>query len=119
LTENFTVRVGVADDEVEAAIWKSALEAEGIPSMTRNMSPYGYAPHHQVLPGPHQYEVWVPRRAARKARRILGPSLRQRPPLPVDFMRTMLLFWVLFGWAVLLFVLAVTLMSVFNLWPQP
>ena len=63
------VRIGVAHDEVEASIWRDALEREGVSIYMKSVHPlsaYGVAP----LPG--SLEVFVLAQDEKRARWILG-----------------------------------------------
>ena len=63
------VRIGVAHDEVEATIWRDALEQEGVAVLVKRADPL--API--GVPGlPGSLEVFVRARDAKRARWILG-----------------------------------------------
>jgi len=63
------VRIGVARDEVEAAIWRDALEQDGVAVYVKSadpLTPLGLAPP------PGSLEVFVLARDEKRARWILG-----------------------------------------------
>ena len=98
---DFMVKIGTAEDQGEADFWQAILNAEGIPSLVKNRNPYAYS--QGALPFlSFALDVYVPRRASRKARRILAPSLK--PRRGKDFapeVRQFALFWLAVGpgWA--------------------
>jgi hypothetical protein len=64
------VKIAVAHDQVEASIWKDALEQDGITPYIKSLdplTPLGVAPS---LPG--SFEVYVLRKDEKRARWILG-----------------------------------------------
>jgi hypothetical protein len=64
------VRIAVARDEVEASIWKDALEQDGIMPYVKSLdplTPFGVA---SVLPS--SLEVYVLARDEKRARWVLG-----------------------------------------------
>ncbi len=72
------VMIGVAHDEVEASIWRDALEREGVAVYVKSADPlssFGLPP----LPG--SLQVFVLARDEKRARWILGdlPGLRRSP----------------------------------------
>lgn len=66
------VRIGVARDEVEAAIWRDALEQDGIAAFIRNVDTLAVAQYVGVSPLPYSLEVYVRAADARRARWVLG-----------------------------------------------
>ena len=75
------VKLGVAHDDVEASIWRDALEREGVAVYLKNADPlssFGVAP----LPG--SLQLFVLARDEKRARWILGdlPGLRRSPGSP-------------------------------------
>ena len=63
------VKIGVAHDEVEASIWRDALEREGVIAYVKSvdpLTPFGVAPQ------PGSLEVFVLARDEKRARWILG-----------------------------------------------
>jgi len=66
------VRIGVAQDEVEAAIWRDALEQEGIAFFVRNVDTLAVAQYVGTPTLPYSLEVYVRAADARRARWILG-----------------------------------------------
>ena len=64
------VKIAVAHDEVEASVWKDALEQEGITPYVKSLdplTPFGVAP---ALPS--SFEVYVLSRDEKRARWVLG-----------------------------------------------
>lgn len=71
--------LGNAENAAEAAVWESALRADGIPSMVRMKNPRAY--YGATMPcDPYGYDVFVPATALRRAREILGSSLDGHTP---------------------------------------
>jgi hypothetical protein len=66
------VKIGVARDEVEAAIWRDALEQDGIAAFVRNVNPLAVAGYVGASALPYSFEVYVRAADARRARWILG-----------------------------------------------
>jgi hypothetical protein len=66
------VKIGVARDEVEAAIWRDALEQDGIAAFVRNVDPLAVAQYVGTSALPYSFEVYVRAADARRARWILG-----------------------------------------------
>ena len=66
------VKIGVARDEVEAAIWRDALEQDGIAVFVRNVDTLAVAQYVGTSPLPYSLEVYVRAADARRARWILG-----------------------------------------------
>jgi len=66
------VKIGVAQDEVEAAIWRDALEQDGIAVFVHNADPLAIGQY--VIPSalPYSLEVYVRAADAKRARWILG-----------------------------------------------
>ncbi len=64
------VKIGVAHDELEANVWKDALEQDGITTYVKSLdplTPFGVAPS---LPA--SFEVYVLPQDEKRARWILG-----------------------------------------------
>ncbi len=64
------VKIAVAHDEVEANVWKDALEQDGVMAYIKSLdplTPFGVAPS---LPA--SFEVYVLREDEKRARWILG-----------------------------------------------
>jgi hypothetical protein len=73
------VRIGVARDQVEAAIWRDALRQEGINAFIKNIDPLTAVPYVESST-PYSFEVFVAASDARRARWILGlPAERDEP----------------------------------------
>jgi len=74
------VKIAVARDEVEAAIWRDALEQEGIAVFVRNVDTLAVAQYVGTSPLPYSLEMYVRAGDARRARWILGlrPSGEER-----------------------------------------
>jgi hypothetical protein len=70
------VRIGVARDQVEAAIWRDALRQEGINAFIKNIDPLTAVPYVESST-PYSFEVFVPASDVRRARWILA-----LPPQP-------------------------------------
>jgi hypothetical protein len=66
------VKIGVARDEVEAAIWRDALEQEGIAAFVRNVDTLAVAQYVGTPILPYSFEVYVRAADVRRARWILG-----------------------------------------------
>jgi hypothetical protein len=66
------VKIGVAQGEVEAAIWRDALEQEGIAVFVRNVDTLAVAQYVGTPTLPYSLEVYVRAADARRARWILG-----------------------------------------------
>jgi hypothetical protein len=66
------VKIAVARDEVEAAIWRDALEQEGIAAFVRNVDTLAVAQYVGTSPLPYSLEMYVRAADARRARWILG-----------------------------------------------
>jgi hypothetical protein len=75
------VRIGVARDQVEAAIWSDALRQEGINAFIKNVDPLTAVPYVESST-PYSFEVFVAASDARRARWILG--LPPQPDEPRD-----------------------------------
>ncbi|MBI2912513.1 MAG: DUF2007 domain-containing protein [Chloroflexi bacterium] len=76
------VRIGTAEDEAEADLWRAILQGEGIPCLVKDRNPLQ---HYWLGPKPFArftFEVYVPASAAEQARAILKPSLRKRRRRP-------------------------------------
>jgi hypothetical protein len=64
------VKIAVARDEIEAGIWKDALERDGITSFIKSLdplTPFGVAPA-----APSSLELYVLARDEKRARWVLG-----------------------------------------------
>jgi len=70
------VKIGVARDEVEAAIWRDALEQDGIAVFVRNVDTLSVAQYVGSSVLPYSLEVYVRAADARRARWILGLGSR-------------------------------------------
>ena len=66
------VKIGVARDEVEAAIWRDALERDGIAVLVRNVDTLAVAQYVGTPTLPYSLEVYVRTSDAPRARWILG-----------------------------------------------
>ena len=66
------VKIGVAQDEVETAIWRDALEQDGIAVFVRNTNPLAVAQYVGPSALPYSLEVYVRAADARRARWLLG-----------------------------------------------
>jgi hypothetical protein len=73
------VKIGVARDQVEAAIWRDALQQEGINAFIKNIDPLTALPYVESST-PYSFEVFVAAADERRARWILGlPPPRDEP----------------------------------------
>jgi len=73
------VRIGVARDQVEAAIWRDALRQDGINAFIKNIDPLTAVPYVESST-PYSFEVFVRASDERRARWILGlPAQRDEP----------------------------------------
>ena len=68
------VKVAIAHDEVEANVWRDALEQEGIAVFIKNADPMGSFGVASALP--YSLEIFVFARDERRARWLLG---RRKP----------------------------------------
>ena len=66
------MKIGVAQDEVEAAIWRDALEQDGIAVFVRNVDTLPVAQSVGTPTLPYSLEVYVRAADAKRARWILG-----------------------------------------------
>jgi len=66
------VKIGVAQNEVEAAMWRDALEQDGIGVFVRNVDTLSVAQYVGTPTLPYSLEVYVRAADARRARWILG-----------------------------------------------
>ena len=66
------VKISVARDEVEAAIWRDALEQDGIAVFVRNVDTLAVAQYVGAPTLPYSLEVYVRAADGRRARWILG-----------------------------------------------
>jgi hypothetical protein len=73
------VKIGVARDQVEAAIWRDALWQEGINAFIKNIDPLTAVPYVESST-PYSFEVFVPAADERRARWILGLPLQPDEP---------------------------------------
>lgn len=91
------VRIGSPEDQAEADLWRSLLEAEGIPCLVKNRNPLSY--QQAVIPFmPFAFDAYVPRAAAKRARAILAPSLKPRRARPFSpGVRRLATVWFLLG----------------------
>lgn len=65
------VKIGVARNEVEAAMWRDALEQDGIAAFVRNVDTLSIAQYSASML-PYSFEVYVRAADAQRARWILG-----------------------------------------------
>ena len=73
------VKIGVARDQVEAAIWRDALQQEGINAFIKNIDPLAALPYVESAT-PYSLEVFVAAADERRARWILAlPPQRDEP----------------------------------------
>lgn len=73
------VKIGVARDQVEAAIWRDALRQDGIRAFIKNVDPLTAVPYVESAT-PYSFEVFVPASDERRARWILAlPPQRDEP----------------------------------------
>jgi hypothetical protein len=72
------VRIGVARDQVEAAIWRDALRQDGINAFIKNIDPLTAVPYVESST-PYSFEVFVAASDAQRARWILA-----LPPQPAE-----------------------------------
>ena len=75
------VKIGVARDQVEAAIWRDALQQEGINAFIKNIDPLTALPYVESAT-PYSFEVFVAATDEQRARWILG--LPAQPDEPGD-----------------------------------
>jgi hypothetical protein len=66
------VKIGVARDEVEAAIWRDALEHDGIAVYVRNVDTLAVAGYTGASALPYSFEVYVRAADAKRASWLLG-----------------------------------------------
>ncbi len=66
------IKIGEAQDEVEAGIWRDTLEREGIYVFIRRPDPLASLGASSLIAG---LEVFVPARDERRARWLLGDSV--------------------------------------------
>ena len=73
------VKIGVARDQVEAAIWRDALRRDGIRAFIKNIDPLATLPYVESST-PYSFEVFVMVSDERRARWILAlPPQRDDP----------------------------------------
>jgi hypothetical protein len=73
------VKIGVARDQVEAAIWRDALQQEGINAFVKNIDPLTALPYVESAT-PYSFEVFVAAADEKRARWTLGlPPQRDEP----------------------------------------
>jgi hypothetical protein len=65
------VKIGVARDEMEAAMWRDALEQDGIAAFVRNVDTLSVA-QYSASGLPYSFELHVRAADAKRARWILG-----------------------------------------------
>jgi len=65
------VKIGVARNEMEAAMWRDALEQDGIAAFVRNVDTLSIAQYSASML-PYSFEVYVRAADAQRARWILG-----------------------------------------------
>jgi hypothetical protein len=73
------VRIGVARDQVEAAIWRDVLRQEGISAFIKNIDPLTAVPYVESST-PYSFEVFVAASDERRARWILALPLQPDEP---------------------------------------
>jgi hypothetical protein len=66
------VKIGVAQNEVEAAMWRDVLEQDGIGVFVRNVDTLSVAQYVGTPTLPYSLEVYVRAADAKRARWILG-----------------------------------------------
>jgi len=66
------VKIAVARDEVEAAIWRDALEQDGVAAFVRNVDTLSAAGYLGTPTLPYSFEVYVRAADAKRARWLLG-----------------------------------------------
>ncbi len=66
------IKIGVARDEMEAAIWRDALEQDGIAAFVRNVDTLAIAGYTGASALPYSFELYVRAADARRARWLLG-----------------------------------------------
>lgn len=73
------VKIAVARDQVEAAIWRDALQQDGINAFIKNIDPLTAVPYVESAT-PYSFEVFVPASDEKRARWILAlPPQRDEP----------------------------------------
>jgi hypothetical protein len=78
------VKIGVARDQVEAAIWRDTLQRDGIKAFIKNIDPLAALPYVESST-PYSFEVFVPASDERRARWILAlPPQSDDPASTVD-----------------------------------
>ncbi len=78
-TEERIVKIGVARDQVEAAIWRDALLQEGIKAFIKNLDPLAALPYVETSTL-YSFEVYVQASDERRARWILGLAPQEDRP---------------------------------------
>lgn len=73
------VKIGVARDQVEAAIWRDALRQDGINAFIKNIDPLTALPYVESST-PYSFEVFVPASDERRARWILALAAQRDDP---------------------------------------
>ena len=73
------VKIGVARDQVEAAIWRDALLQDGIKAFIKNLDPLAPLPYVETSTL-YNYEVYVHASDERQARWILGLAPQEDKP---------------------------------------
>ena len=69
-------KIGVARDQVEAAIWRDVLLQHGMKAFIKNLDPLATLPYVETST-PYSFEVYVRASDERRARWILGLSPQQ------------------------------------------
>ena len=70
ITKRSLVKLGVARDEVELALWRDVLEQDGVPCVVKNIDTL--ATSYYLPPLPYSLEVHVLARDESRARWLLG-----------------------------------------------
>jgi hypothetical protein len=78
-TEERMVKIGVARDQVEAAIWRDLLLQDGINAFIKNLDPLAPLPYVETSTL-YTFEVYVQASDERQARWILGLSPQEDKP---------------------------------------
>lgn len=78
-SEERMVKVGVARDQVEAAIWRDLLLQDGIKAFIKNLDPLAALPYVETSTL-YSFEVYVRASDEQQARWILGLSPQQDKP---------------------------------------
>jgi hypothetical protein len=78
-SEERMAKIGVARDQVEAAIWRDILLQDGIKAFVKNLDPLAALPYVETST-PYTFEVYVPASDEQRARWLLGLSPQQDEP---------------------------------------